>query len=79
MKTKCNVWALYPSIILGYTVLCSFFTTNEYLLPTDTEIRNIPVEQRWKLMMKEIDRLYNHFTMRLKNSYPKMNDDQLHL
>jgi len=30
-------------------------------------------------MMKEIDRLYNHFTVRLKNRYPKINDDQLHL
>jgi len=28
METKCNDWVLYPSIILGYTVLCSFFTTN---------------------------------------------------
>lgn len=43
------------------------------------EIRNIPIQQRWHDMKKEIDQVHNHFTIRLKLEFPNLKEDEIHL
>ena len=52
---------------------------NERLQSPDAETRNIPIEQRWNRMKKEIDRMNDHFTIRLKIRFPKLSEDEIRL
>jgi hypothetical protein len=52
---------------------------DDYLQPTKADIRNIPLSQRWVFIEKEIDKVHNHFTARLKAHFPNLKEDEIYL
>ena len=52
---------------------------NKQFDETSTDIRNTPLNHRWDWLKKEIDKMHNHFTTRLKVRFPKLNEDEIRL
>jgi len=69
-KTILNAEQNNQNIVLQMIVKEQFQAANP-------ENQNIPIQQRWNKMKKEIDRVHNHFTIRLRSKFPHLKEDEI--
>ena len=51
----------------------------EQLQGTTTDIRNVPVNDRWELLKNRINQVHNHFTLRLVTQHPMLKEEEIRL
>ena len=52
---------------------------NKQFDETIADSRVAPLNHRWDWLKKEIDKIHNHFTIRLKVRFPKLSEDEIRL